>query len=322
MVTETFQLQHNGMIGDSEWPDGRATEFIKTWEEIQELYSSFSFTCSESELFVTIDWEPIIKYIKTNDFSYICKDFLQVEIKSEIDKSYARNHLANYLDLIMSNIFLVANIACPGVLDLYKTNYSVDNCYHRDLSFSSFPFENAWYISHEFNSWPNISCIPLDVVNKWFCSLNIGTRQIADKKIEQTLFSILNFCQEGDKMSPNSIMWLMHALEALYDSPVDSIKRTLRKRIMLVLGEPENETKKISNAIGSLYADRSSYVHGTSNINHPLYNDLFDPSLEKYTDELMKRYGLASAIVVGSLQKWVKEDWKEIKFEESIQCIK
>jgi hypothetical protein len=111
-------------------------------------------------------------------------------------------------------------------------------------------------------------------------------------------------------------MWLMHALESFYDTPKGTIERSLKNRIMLLLGEPIWGQKLILRKIGALYDERSAYVHGVSPIHHPLHNDIMDARLEAYVSSNLERCGLVTAIIVGSIQKMIREGWKEVRYEE------
>jgi len=241
-----------------------------------------------------------MKQIKDNDHYNISDSILRVEIQGDIKKEYARRYLANHLDLIMSNIFLVANISCPGCLDLFNAYYNKEKNIYK-LDFCNYPFDEAWYVSKELLGWPYIRKIPLSEVAKWFDQLEIGIKQIASTRVEKTLFALLHFCKESAKISPNSIIWLMHALEAFYNTPRRGIKQALRDSIMRELSTPKHREEEISKIIHMLYKKRSNYVHGTSNIHHPLCNDIFDKRLNDYNSDIIKSYGIASAIVVSGI---------------------
>lgn len=315
MTAEKFLLHINDIAGPGLWPEDSIEEYKKTWLEIQLVYSSFKFK-GLIDLGVNIDWEPLVKHTRKGN-NDIPNRVLHIEIEADCDKSNIRTNIAYHLDLIMVNIFLTANISCPGCMNLYQTYYTVDQRWKHKFDFSNGPFEDARYLSKELHGWPHISRIPLIEVVTWYETLGLGVKQLAYTNLEKTLFALLNFCQDDNVLSPNSIIWLMHALEAFYDTPKDKVNTILRERIMLFLGEPEWGRNNILKRINDLYDKRSKYVHGDKEgaIHHPLYNDLFDERMDGYCEGLRKQYEFASAIIVSSVQRLVREGWKDISFE-------
>jgi hypothetical protein len=103
------------------------------------------------------------------------------------------------------------------------------------------------YYTNEYKAfnWPYIEFLYLEHTHKWFQKLNLGLKQLASNNIEYSLFSLLNASDGKD--SPPNILWLTQCIEAIYQSPIESILTTIKRRIYLNLGQPSH--KKVNKRI-------------------------------------------------------------------------
>lgn len=296
-------------------------DYSTTWREIDKYYSSFIYSIQDGiSVKININWNDITRHLDEK-----LRGVDNITVESTVQLINNNGHGVNfdhYIELALCNIFLLSNLSCPGCFNLFNSKIEHESKLIGELNFSNTPFEAARFISEEFTGWPELSRIPLVKVNRWYKELDIGIKQLADSNMERGLFALLHFCAESSTLSPNTTIWLMHALESLYHSPKENIGRTLQNRILLVLGEPKDNQRKIAKMIRELYTVRSDYVHGSSNIHHPLYNDIFDNRLDKYSNLILQSYDFASAIIVGTLQKMIRNQWRDIKFEEVFTGVK
>jgi len=212
------------------------------------------------------------------------------------------------------HLFLIVNLAFPNSLDMYDaycvTRYSNRTYKHKlGLSASMFGFRR--------NGWPNTKTLPIDICYKWFKSLNIGIRQISQTNIERALFSLLHVAHQQHGINPTDIIWIAHALEALYDTPNNSVSKILKDRIFLVLGSPK-DLNKYKRKIDEFYIMRSRLVHGDMEIISPCNNSLFDIDFDDFVFKMIESIDFGTKLVVATIQKMILEGWTNIGFRESL----
>lgn len=126
-------------------------------------------------------------------------------------------------------LYLALNLSYPGFIDCYCARlFSPENC--EELTLSNYGFEECW----TGENWPIIEFIPINKVCSWFNKNNLWNKYIGEARLERCLFSLLHFCEEG-KISPSKIVWLVHALESIYEIPQSAILHSLKERISIVL---------------------------------------------------------------------------------------
>ena len=221
----------------------------------------------------------------------------------------------SYIEYLFHHIFLALNLALPGCCSFYNTIiHSEDSAFDKPLGLYSDDLGIALDLSLELE-WPTISLLPLQDTWRWLERLTPTPKQVAQTHVEKALFALLHVCLE-EQITPSRLIWLAHALEAVFDTPELGISKALRDRIFLVLGFPEQNIKRAKKAINSFYELRSEFVHGGLGIVHPLANDLFDKEVDHSWGMLIKESDFALAILLATLQLFVRNDWKKIEFRE------
>ena len=264
--------------------------------------------------------EYILQQREKRKIKVKCIVELKSSDKSEFDdkpKQALRNHLSHHLEFYLENLFLLANISAPGSCNLkfkYKTGEYLGKPSERKNSFIVYDLYSAWerILSKEL---PEIKRIPLMKTWRWFKKLEINTRQVAKTNVERALFALLHFCHNEDLISSNSIIWLAHALESLYDTPRTSIRKSLKDRILMVLNIKSHKNK-VKKGVNNFYDLRSRLVHGDFNITHPCMNDIFDNKVEEVGIKMGDNIEFILIIIIATLQRLILEEWNEIKFVE------
>jgi Apea-like HEPN len=207
------------------------------------------------------------------------------------------------------------NLAVPGSVNFSSVRIRTSEETGRPLRWSSEPFEGVWLNGDQW-LWAQPSEVSLAETWNWLQHLRPMGSQVAHSAVQRALFSLLHATQEsGD--SPTVLIWLCSALEALYDVPAETIGRTLRNRVFLLLGCPTNH-KAAARQIARLYNLRSKFAHGSFEVVHPLANDLLDPSIQKIDDVIFPVFDLGYALVLSTLQHMIRNGWRALKFDETL----
>ncbi|MGG4207732.1 hypothetical protein ABEW60_25900 [Paenibacillus jamilae] len=207
---------------------------------------------------------------------------------------------------LSQHIFLVANLSCPGIVDFYAATLTPNN---EDLKLSKHTFEESLTESF-YRGWPQMGSIPFNITFEWYNKLGVWSKDIAATSIEKALFAIMSYCAE-EKLNPSRLIWIAHAIEALYETPHSGIVNSLRERIAIFLDIVEK--KEFKKKLNDFYEYRSKFVHGGLPIAIPSI-DFFDEAHGHYFNKLfeVERFGLA--IIIATLQKLILSNWTKITF--------
>ncbi len=278
--------------------------------EISQVISEAKFQSDEGPINLLVDWNAAIE----NYFQY--DPFLSIpcKVQSHTDHIGPNDY---YIEYFLHQVFLALNLSSPGCCTFHGTTIHRDDSpevWKTSLNLNG--YSGTPYTLSSGDLWPVISFIPLADTWYWLQSLNPGMQQIAQTRVEKALFAML-YVSKDDDLNPGRLIWLAHALEALFDTPELGISKALKSRIFLVLGKPASHSKKIKGAIDSFYKLRSSFVHGGLDIAHPLGNPALHQEIDKFENRILKEANLAISIIWATLQLFVHNNWKEIEFSES-----
>lgn len=292
---------------------------IRTWESACETLSSYTYTIEEGIVRIKTDLEPIHKayklYPQKQEKKILIKLWVDVP-ECEAKGPEASSNLAfHHAEQFLYDLFLILNLSSPACFDLYNARFvEFEHWYRNKPTLSSSWLEFVWVESLQ-QGWPEINHIALNKVLSWYKNLELGNRQIAKTGVEKALFALLHVCRR-DGFSPDSLMWLAHALESLYDTPAEAVSKHLRKRIFCVLNLPSDKQKAINKKINYFYDQPSAFVHGALQIAHPLENDILDSSIDDYQSQLIPAFRVAMSLTLATLQKLINEGWRIIIFKE------
>lgn len=240
----------------------------------------------------------------------------------ETQEAPRSNNGMHELNVLLLDLYLLANIACPGALNLHRSfirdttlDPSKDVLAQTELEMSEYVFEIAWHEAQD-KKWLKVGFLPFDIVVDWFNSLEISDKNVASTDLERALFSLMHLGR-ASFMDPTAVLWIASALEALFDTPSGNSFSTLCKRVSLLLNLDATEANELRRRLRSFYDIRNAFVHGGSRIQHPLADDQ-DKAVEEDIGELLRAANFASAVLVGSVQELVRRRWKGLVFSEQI----
>ncbi|HYR11840.1 MAG TPA: hypothetical protein VEQ60_28910 [Longimicrobium sp.] len=222
------------------------------------------------------------------------------------------------VELYLHDLFLTLNLSVPGCADFsHITLGSLTGPSNLEvLELAGYYLAPTGGPSKLFD-WPPIRELEFERVWNWLNSLEIGTRQVAASSVERGLFALLHACK-GGSAEPAQLMWLAHALESLYDTPVATVGKILRDRLLLFLGTPDSGSQKVKGMITKFYEVRSQFAHGSLDIVHPLIDDGLDPRIHAFTDKIDPVIDFGFACVVATFQELIERDWKSLVFNEVV----
>ena len=252
-----------------------------------------------------------------NDLRPLCFEVNVPHLEGRADsasESVASYHIEQYV----FDVWLLLNFSAPGCFSFHPKQILSDdrNSAVNDFFLEAHFFEFAWHDAAKYG-WPKIGAIPLWKTVKWYDSLRIQTKQVADTRLQKAVFALLHVANSRFLGDPGDLIWLAHALEALFDTPTEGINKQLRNRICAVLDVPQESTKRVRKQINTFYQLRSRFVHGELKIAHPLANEILDKNVDVHRHSVADSIYFGFAIVLSTIQLMINQGWHSIEFMEN-----
>lgn len=312
---------------------------LEAWLAIAKHYSSSSVTTAQRCSFeLKIDWSAKVRYEgrhhelykqlrgelpqRLTNFNFEQVHTCPVEITANHPPAVQNHSGEHELHLLLIEIFLVANLSCPGSFNLFRSyirNRSLDpmkdSMAQTELELSEYVFENAWH-EGQGHKWLGVGFLPFADVLHWYNSLEVRGKGAATNDIERALFSLLHLGR-ASFLEPTAVLWLASALEALFDTPNGSSFSFLCKRIALLHDLGPANTNELKRRLRAFFDVRNAFAHGGSSVLHPLADDR-DSQVQSKHSELLEVTNFASAVLLGSVQELIRRGWKGMTFQERI----
>lgn len=314
---------------------------LEVWRAISAAYSHVERTDRKwGPYTIDIDWSTRVDYERRYcalfqqsedepsalhgfDFEYV--HACPANIRYKIPFSAPSNPGWTELQVLLIDIFLVANLASPGSFNLYRSyirdttkDHAKDLFAQTDLDLSEHVFETAWHEARIFE-WLRVGFIPFDTVAAWCERLELNGKSAATTDVERALFSLLHLGR-ASFMDPSAVLWLASALESLYDTPSGSSFSFLCHRVGLLLGLSKDELTELRRRMRQFYDIRNAFVHGGARILHPLADDR-DAAVQKETSDLLATTNFAAGVLIGSVQEMIRRDWRGLIFREQVGAL-
>lgn len=319
-----------------------AEKDLEAWQAITQHYSSSLVKDGLTSSFeISIDWSSRLRYeeryyelyrqptahvarsIDAFAFEriFICPAEVVAKHSSEI-RNYSGE---SELHRLLIEIYLVANLSCPGAFNLYRSyirNKKLDPMKsplaQTELELSEYVFETAWHEGKK-HKWLGVDFLPFDTVLSWYNSLEIREKNLATNDLERAIFSLLHLGRTSF-LEPTSVLWLASALESLFDTPSGNSFSYLCKRIAALHELGATETNELKRKLREFFDVRNAFAHGGSSVLHPLADDR-ESEVQSEQSELLSVTNFASAVLLGSIQELIRRGWKGMKFEEQLVRI-
>lgn len=329
---------------------------IQVWHDLIDLIDQVDIQTLQGPITLKLDWGSGKQFFFDVDKRIISADSLNNLVGNTEDDAEAKNILKRHLEKHMDEyntstqkelivgcsilnppfsdnernknfviyflhlIYLAMNLASPGSCNLWQATITwrgeKQELSKRTVLLDGAYLESACQLSLDLN-WPLIEIIPVRKVWSWLSSLSISEAPFSRSNVERTIFAMLHVCTDREEnINQADLLWLAHAFESLFDTPMLGISKALRDRIFLVLGNPSTNQKRIKKMLTSFYELRSAFVHGDSEIPNPMYHESTDEKYDDFFSEMTNNIEFALLIVIATLQKMITNSWKAIEFSE------
>lgn len=342
MIDYEYKLKFNHfgrMFGDFEEIINPA--IAETWALASKILCNKTYKSEAGEIKIYADWqvlshrkEELLEFDKTNPkqlLEYIkklkehIKPFtidvvLTVPFEKKQQDSIQFDPYQGYIEHFLYEVFLIVNIACPGACDFNSLEISCkggsDIYSALNVKLSPYFFEWAWIESLN-RRWPVVQHMDLAKTKIWYYRTQLQTKLIAHSSVESAMLALLHICSER-YLSPATVVWLTHGLEAIFDTRIGESFSGLLRRINLLVKVPEEYRKVLKKNLREFYDLRSAFVHGGHKLAHPLPDDGIDKEFQGYFSRILNASNFSATIYVAVLQELVRRNWIQIEFKERI----
>jgi hypothetical protein len=197
-----YQYVHDGVsvIVDANWT--KVTEYFK---KHQVENGVFQTALAENKK----DSGKLIPNIDSN-----LKLIANIKIHGENEFSKSKWYPSFFLEKYIYDVFFILNMSIPGSCEFLNLKFKDES---ERFYLSAFNFELG-YEDFLNNKKICISELPVETVYNWYKELSLNVKQKSDLPIEKAIFSLLHICKS--EMDVTSIIWIFHALEAIYGTRV------------------------------------------------------------------------------------------------------
>jgi hypothetical protein len=284
------------------------------------------------------------QWVKTGDRS-IADPFFQRTLENFESGSYRigftctintyKEYALDYLNRFLHILYFALNLSSPGSININNTKLEIDRSSSINLSSSmvsslieetleksinklsldSEPLGRLYDDVVEKYGWPEIKEISFKKVWNWLLEHDFWSDVNAETNIQKAIFALMYsiIAHSFQKQYEIEMIYLAFALEALFDTPEQGISNSLRERIFLVLGTPQQNIKKVRQEINSFYEARSKFAHGDMKLINPVISNS-ENTMDYYAKEVWSHCAFAQVVLISSFQKMIENNWKSLKF--------
>ncbi|MEH8118875.1 HEPN domain-containing protein [Aeromonas allosaccharophila] len=313
------------------------------WQEITNKLSNYCILYKSLSASVEVSWLPVVKHKKALDevtnrisdqittetydsdfldqFSALYFKKIPLIAKIDIDGTLTESEEAFLPKIILEkylyDVFMIANLASPGSCDFLNIEFPRKNGHPEKLFLSSYFFE-CMYMENIKNQSLPIHQLDFDLVMFWYKNVNSTLKTISETNIEKALFSTMHICKR-ENFDETTIVWIFHALEALFGTKVGEGFSNIINRIALLLELDDKQKEKTKKTLRKMYDFRSSLVHGGYKVPHPIRPVDIDNHIE---NKIMDNHELCESgfnMIISSIQKMISNNWQDLCINETIQ---
>ncbi|MDG9922749.1 MULTISPECIES: HEPN domain-containing protein [unclassified Pseudomonas] len=304
---------------------------IEIWKSAEQLFNKKSYFHEDMEIKLSVDLSLITNWYEgfyqrglSKESKYLdawsgrlafTVEFLGGDDSKKKNTHYARH----FVEKFIYDIFIVMNLSLPGSCEFLNLIFDEDNYQLRGrLLLSSYNFENGHLAFLRGDSIAP-KTISIEKTFQWYESLNLSVKQKSDSNLESAIFALLHICKSN--MDVTSIVWMFHALEAIYKARVGENFTNLICRMAFLFGFNSKQENFLKKELRKIYDLRSSFVHGGYKIYHPMENEQLDPRVSEHRYKEYEACQVGFDLVVLSLQRLIEMGWVGIELREEILGI-
>jgi hypothetical protein len=213
------------------------------------------------------------------------------------------------------DVFTIFNLARPGVLDALNLSIAKRRDPPKDkLRLSSYGFEDC-YFEFQRSKWPPLRTLPMLRVHDWYLRQRLGISQKAETSVSKAIYSLLRLCHL--EIDVTSVIWIFHALEALFGTRVGEGFTNLHSRMSALLKLSDNDRVTLRKQLRALYDLRNSVVHGGFETFHPTERTVLDKGIDEKMDDINTLSLGGHGLILCCLQELIARDWIGVRFDEN-----
>jgi hypothetical protein len=246
------------------------------------------------------------------------KKLYKIQIKMEISnlddpdrklvfEPFQPQLVSGLLDRFLCDLYLVANLSKPGVLDFAKLEFGERN-----------PLSKLSGLEWESINPKIVKTLDVEQVYRWYKRIVTYSTPFPTTQAEKVLGSIIRFNRRfslWDDPQPIVNIYLINAIEVLYGSLTGSV---LKKRLSLIFKDVISD--ELKESIEALSKWRNKLVHGSLEFPYPIPGSTKDHR-QKYAKPYYESREVGFGLVIGSLQKLIEENASGFQFEENWKFI-
>lgn len=282
------------------------------------LFSKRTYVVGRRRLVVKANWR---KYARRPERP---KDIsIRLDV-AHVPRRSGAEFAADLAEVYLSELFLVANVASPGVIsnfDAVLETLDPQLTVRRRLAqMDGYVFDRAWWDSI-VGTPPPVGSLAVGDVLAWFDRLQIGSRQIAVAPIEKALFNTLHACRLAALMEPSAILSLAQAMEALYRVPTALSFSFLTNRVASLFNLTSPKTEALRKRLRMFFDARNSLVHGGAPQLHPVGSAYLSEGVEEFREQWFEAVFIGIHIVLATVQEYVRRNWRDVDYREQPEGI-
>lgn len=310
------------------------------WEELGRLFARRTYSHGGCVAVVEADWLPVARRIRREwQFEQALRARIaasdpdvwklsrrrSVRVRCRIGLS-GMNKLSSYdwypfffARALAYDLFLVSNLACPGACNLFSTHLREGKGSDSDtrIGLTSYFFESA--AGRPGREWPTARSLALPQVLEWYDAVHPGVGQVASSPVERALFAVLHLAD--GRVRPESVVWVVHGLEALFSTRPGESAASLFRRLTLLLSPPARSIQSVRRGLNSLYRLRSAFVHGGLPVPHPLQHEVIDRRVVEVTQPIIEATEFGFGLLLAALQVMIEKGWGALEFNEGVRGL-
>ncbi|WP_248766082.1 hypothetical protein [Pseudomonas protegens] len=315
------------------------SEDIDLWKQATNIIGTWSYSHKNVNAIIECDFSSFIELNKAsarlnhaihNEFALdksmidsvmapALEFFVKVSLEGKENPIKYEGYCKYFVERFLYDVFLVMNFSRPGVCDFMNIRIDAGLGTFTKLNLSGGCFESSFH--KRLKNIPlSPTILPLDSVANWYRALDLGVSQKAETGVEKALFSVLHICG-GNDADVTWVVWVFHALEAIYGTRVGEGFTNLVDRISQLLKLDPRDKNFLKRNMREMYDCRSSFVHGGYKVQHPMRNEVMDDRLNADYNKLLDIMQFGFDLVVLSLQTLITNDWYGIKIEERLSGL-
>lgn len=291
-------------------------------QQIVDVFSSDSFSWDGINFVIQMDWRPFIDILQlSEDVSgpYYTEiegklyklmspiEEISISISATTSVDVDEYTMRKYLHRYLLDLFVVCNLAAPGLVDFYNAKLEGDDEY-TPIKISNYSFCNAIQ-NIAPKRVPYVVYSDLGKSLDWFKSLNIGTKVVATTPVEKAIFSLLHIIRMDD-YDISTVPWIFHALEAIYGTNAGRGFNDISEQVNFLLSVEVRQQKGLKNKLRDLNSLRSSFVHGGYCVSHIMDQDS--------NDKIFESVNFGVSLVISSIQSLMLKNWHGIGVHKQI----